>query len=35
MGGSAASVDKIELSTAAVASVKRVTQRYGKAIALD
>ena len=35
MGGSAASVDKTELSTAAVASVKRVTQRYGKAIALD
>ncbi len=36
MGGSAASVAKIELSTArAGASVKRVTQRYGKAIALD
>jgi ribosome-dependent ATPase len=36
MGGSVASVEKIEQSTAsAVARVKRVTQRYGKAIALD
>src|SRR5215470_3191342 len=36
MGGSAASIQKIERSTdSAVASVKKVTQRYGKAIALD
>jgi ribosome-dependent ATPase len=36
MGGSAASVQKIERSTiSAVASVKKVTQHYGKAIALD
>jgi ABC-type multidrug transport system ATPase subunit/ABC-type multidrug transport system permease subunit len=36
MGGSAASVEKLEQSkTSAVASVKKVTQRYGKAIALD
>ncbi len=36
MGGSAVSVEKIERSTdRSVASVKRVTQRYGKAVALD
>src|SRR5260370_37217736 len=36
MGGWAGSVEKIERSTtSAVASVKKVTQRYGKAIALD
>ncbi len=36
MGGSAASLEKIEGSTArSVASVKKVTQRYGKATALD
>src|SRR5260370_4910035 len=36
MGGWAGSVEKIERSTtSAVASVKKVTQRYGKAIASD
>src|SRR6266481_1781912 len=36
MGGSAVSAEKIERSTdRTVASVKKVTQRYGKAIALD
>ena len=36
MSGSTASVEKIELtSDSSVASVKKVTQRYGKAIALD
>ena len=36
MGGSAASVENIERNTARlVASVKKVTQRYGKTIALD
>src|ERR1700747_2505522 len=36
MGGSAASFQKIERSTvSAVASVKKVTQHYGKAFALD
>jgi ABC-type multidrug transport system ATPase subunit/ABC-type multidrug transport system permease subunit len=36
MGGSVASIEKIERSTvSAVSSVKKVSQRYGKAIALD